>query len=395
MKVHRAPRTRRLTNPGGELVSTELVPFWAELSGDWQAVSGVGPAPVEGEAIISALSASGELGQEKTVSAFADLIDGDGQLFGFSAWVHTADEAPGDTARIVVEYRDETNTVVLDAFDSGELESPFGWAQVTAVREAPIGTRVIRVRLLAERYGDGETHAYFDAISLTSLRRAVVTVADAAAFEDDSGSAEATFQVHLSCPIPETVSYAFATADGTATAGADYLATSGIVTLPAETTSAPVPVTVLGDSEVEPPEVFYLELLPDEPAGTVLFDPRGDGIISDRSCPRSPGYWKNHLEAWPVAELQIGALVYGVEGLTDILGYGGPDPSYHLARQLVATELNLHSGTDPFIDPVALDGHDFLVVYPPGSKPKGAAKDEAEAIKDLLDEYNNLHCEDD
>jgi hypothetical protein len=34
----------------------------------------------------------------------------------------------------------------------------------------------------------------------------------------------------------------------------------------------------------------------------------------------------------------------------------------------------------------------FLALYPPGSNPRGAARQEAEQLKDLLDAYNNTSC---
>src|SRR5437762_7839916 len=52
-----------------------------------------------------------------------------------------------------------------------------------------------------------------------------------------------------------TVNYA--TADGTATAAVDYIATSGMITFAPGTTNQTIAVTVKGDTTVEPDEVFY------------------------------------------------------------------------------------------------------------------------------------------
>ncbi|MCH7665622.1 MAG: hypothetical protein IH936_06825 [Acidobacteria bacterium] len=110
-------------------------------------------------------------------------------------------------------------------------------------------------------------------------------------------------------------------------------------------------------------------------------------------CPRTPGFWKNHLSDWPVDSLVLGGIDYDANELLAFLRYGGPDASLKLARHLVATKFNLLSGSDPLIQP-AVDAADaFLAIHPPGSDPQGAAKDEALAIKDLLDIYNNTDCQ--
>jgi chitinase len=56
------------------------------------------------------------------------------------------------------------------------------------------------------------------------------------------------------------VSVAWATADGTATAGADYVAASGTVTFAAGTTSATIAITTLGDTTYESDETFTVTL---------------------------------------------------------------------------------------------------------------------------------------
>lgn len=109
-------------------------------------------------------------------------------------------------------------------------------------------------------------------------------------------------------------------------------------------------------------------------------------------CPRTPGYWKNHLEMWPVSELSLGGMLYGESELLGFLQYGGSDMSTKLARQLVAAKLNLASGSDLSILPTVADSDAFLVLHPPGSDPHGGARDGAEALKDALDAYNNTSC---
>jgi hypothetical protein len=65
---------------------------------------------------------------------------------------------------------------------------------------------------------------------------------------------------------PATVDYA--TSDGSATAGADYTATSGTLTIPAGSTSKTFNVPILNDADAEPPETVNLAL--SNPTGASL-----------------------------------------------------------------------------------------------------------------------------
>ena len=78
---------------------------------------------------------------------------------------------------------------------------------------------------------------------------------------------EVVFNVTLSHAVEETVIVEYATADGTAAAGADYVATSGqLVFAPGETTHA-VRVPVLNDQVVEDTETFTLTVRVVQPQG--------------------------------------------------------------------------------------------------------------------------------
>ncbi|MCP4657554.1 MAG: hypothetical protein GY856_19280 [bacterium] len=54
----------------------------------------------------------------------------------------------------------------------------------------------------------------------------------------------------------------------------------------------------------------------------------------------------------------------------------------------MATKL-LVRGSDPYSVPVVEAGDAFLEVCPPGSDPRGEARQEGNAIKDDLDAYNS------
>ena len=69
-----------------------------------------------------------------------------------------------------------------------------------------------------------------------------------------------TFTITLAKASPLKVSVSYATADGTATAGSDYTATSGTLVFAPGETSKTIGVPIIGDAVVEPDETFTLTL---------------------------------------------------------------------------------------------------------------------------------------
>ncbi|WP_456359977.1 putative Ig domain-containing protein [Xanthomonas translucens] len=87
-----------------------------------------------------------------------------------------------------------------------------------------------------------------------------LSIDDVSVNEGNSGTTTATFTVSLSAASGQTVTVNYATADGTATAGSDYVARSGTLTFAPGTTAQGVAVTVNGDTTVEPNETFSVSL---------------------------------------------------------------------------------------------------------------------------------------
>ena len=104
-----------------------------------------------------------------------------------------------------------------------------------------------------------------------------VSVGDLVVAEGDGVNTTASFAVMLSAPSAQPVTVGYATADGTALAGSDYLSASGTVTFPPGTTAAAVPVTVLADAATEPAESFELRLA--EPAYATIGNAIGTATI--------------------------------------------------------------------------------------------------------------------
>jgi hypothetical protein len=106
-----------------------------------------------------------------------------------------------------------------------------------------------------------------------------LTIGDPTAVEGDSGTTALVFPVSLAGPLSSEVRVNYATANGTAVAGADYLAASGtLVFAPGETTKF-ITVTGLADRADEADEVVFVNL--SSPVNIALTDTQAAGTFQD------------------------------------------------------------------------------------------------------------------
>jgi hypothetical protein len=96
-----------------------------------------------------------------------------------------------------------------------------------------------------------------------------ITSTDIAVSEGSNGVASATFKVRLLFPSVNVVTVDYATADVTALAGSDYVATTGTLEFQPGETIKNVTVTLLPDGAPEPVETFNL----------VLSNPQGASLL--------------------------------------------------------------------------------------------------------------------
>jgi len=106
-----------------------------------------------------------------------------------------------------------------------------------------------------------------------------VSIGDPTITEGNTGTLNAVFTVTLSAASNQAVTVNFATADGTATAGSDYVAKTGTLTIPAGQTSATITVPVNGDRLAENSEMFSLRLT--DPTNAFIADGFGLATIVD------------------------------------------------------------------------------------------------------------------
>lgn len=110
-----------------------------------------------------------------------------------------------------------------------------------------------------------------------------LTTTDLVVAEGTGNGLAATFTVSLSDPVPQTVTVSYATANGTATAGADYAAANGTITFPPGVTSRTVVVAVVPDGLDEVDETFRLNL--SAPVGATVAVGQSVATIDDDDGP--------------------------------------------------------------------------------------------------------------
>jgi large repetitive protein len=111
-----------------------------------------------------------------------------------------------------------------------------------------------------------------------------ISIGDVTVTEGDGGTVAATFTVTLNAPSTGEVTVGYASADGTAVAGADYVAlTPGTVTFAPDDVSEEVTVFVNGDALDEDTETFNVNLT--DPVNATIDDPKAVGMITDDDLP--------------------------------------------------------------------------------------------------------------
>ncbi len=223
---------------------------------DSSAVSIAGASVTEGNAGTAALSFAVSLSPPNSQTVTVDYQTADGTATAgadYTTGSGTVTFAPGETSKTV------TVAALGDVIDEADETLSVSLANPV---NATLGAPASAVGTIA----DDDT--------------ASLTVGDAAVTEGDSGSVNAVFTVSLSTPSSQTVTVQAATADGTATAGADYTA-AGPATIsfsPGQTSQSFI-VPVTGDTLDEADEAFIVNL--SGASGATIADAQGAGTIAD------------------------------------------------------------------------------------------------------------------
>ena len=120
--------------------------------------------------------------------------------------------------------------------------------------------------------------------TVTVVILASASIADTSVVEGNIGTTNAVFSLVLNAPSAQTVTVAYSTANGTALAGSDYLATNGVVTFAPGETNQTIAVSVNSGIVALPNKVFYVQL--SNPTNVTLVRTQAVGtIINDNGLP--------------------------------------------------------------------------------------------------------------
>ena len=200
---------------------------------------------------------------------------------GALEFVVTASGAAGREMRVAYATRDGTAT-------AGEDYTETQGTLVFAVGEA---TKTIRVPVAM----DSQDDEGFETLTVVLSGAVNATLADAEATGTISDTAlprlsvsdtsadegeDAVFAVTLTAAAPQDVSFGYRTADGSATAGADYTQASGRLTIPAGGTEASITVSTAADGlDEDAEETFEVRL--EQPLYATIDDGAATGTIRD------------------------------------------------------------------------------------------------------------------
>jgi hypothetical protein len=213
-----------------------------------------------------------------------------GQSVTFTATVTSVSSTPTGTVQFKIDRSNSGAPVALNAS---------GMAQFTTSSLAA-GTHTVT----ADYSGDSNVGGSSGTLSGDQVVRSQpqLSINDVSLTEGDSGTKIMSFALTLSAASNLAVSVNYATADGSATAPADYLATNGTLTFNPGESSKAIEVTINGDQTFEPDETLRMNLSNlvnatmrrAQGTGTILNDDAQGGIlsfsVSDYNVSESTGF---------------------------------------------------------------------------------------------------------
>jgi hypothetical protein len=110
-----------------------------------------------------------------------------------------------------------------------------------------------------------------------------VSIANASKLEGNKGQSNMVFTVSLTKTSTKKVTISYATQNGTATAGTDYVAKSGTVSISAGSLTGKINIPIIGDKVPEPDETFTVKL--SNPVNATLGNSTATGTILNDDGP--------------------------------------------------------------------------------------------------------------
>jgi subtilisin-like proprotein convertase family protein len=229
-------------------------------------VSGVGPSE-----LIQDLNVMVNLDHESVSDLVIDLISPEGLIHRLSN--RRGSGGPGYHGTV---FDDEATTRIADGqppfTGAFRPEGPLG--SVRGMIPNGTGTLVIEDR----GFGVAGVLTGWSLVGIAATAALPeLSIQDAVRVEGDTGNSPMVFTLRLSASTTIPVSCQFATGNGTAHAGSDYVPTTGSAEVqPGETLQA-ITIPIVGDGVLESDEMFSVQLT--DVAGATVLDGRASGLI--------------------------------------------------------------------------------------------------------------------
>ena len=130
------------------------------------------------------------------------------------------------------------------------------WTNISSLVSSNDGDQNILLTIQDGALGDSDGVANGQIIDPIGGGNPTLSINDVSISEGNSGITNAQLTVSLSAPSSQTISVSFATSDGTAISGSDYITTIGTITFAPSETIKTVIVPVNGDLNIESDETF-------------------------------------------------------------------------------------------------------------------------------------------
>jgi hypothetical protein len=208
-----------------------------------------------------------------------------------------------------------------------------------------------------------------------------LSIANASVTEGNNGSKTVAVTVTMSAPRSSSVTVAYATLAGTATAGSDYQTTSGTLTFAAGVTSRTINVTVYGDRTNEPNETFQVQL--SNPSGaTIATGTATVTIVNDDNALIAASAASQPIGAEPISQIDLAAITAEAKNR---LAQTGLDAATLAKLEQVSVQianldgelLGLEMGDTILIDTDAA-GHGWFIDATPGDDVEFTTDDDGE-----------------
>lgn len=197
--------------------------------------------------------------------------------------------SPTDTVTIGLSTSDPTEGTVSPtqlSFDPDDAQLPRA-VTVTGVDDALLDGDIAFNVITSPAVSTDSDYSGLDPADVSVVNRnndfPSLTIGDVSLLEGTGGTTSFVFPVALSQAASYDVSVSYATQNGTATSGSDYVSAVGSLLIPAGTLSRTIPITVTAETLVEADETFFLDL--SGAVGANIVDGRGTGTIRNDDFP--------------------------------------------------------------------------------------------------------------